>query len=139
MTTRAAIVAEARRWVGTPWKHQGRLHGVGVDCGGLILGVGKALGLVAYNVAPCYGRQPHWAEMHAIMRELFDEKPLAKPVPGDILTFSFTGEPQHLGICTGDTVIHSYAQLRKVVEHRLDFVWLERMRSVWTYRGVDPD
>ena len=31
------VVAEARRWLGTPWRHQARLRGVGVDCGGLVV------------------------------------------------------------------------------------------------------
>jgi cell wall-associated NlpC family hydrolase len=138
MMSRAAIVAEARTWVDTPWKHQGRLKGVGVDCGGLIIGVGQALGLLDFTVKPQYGRQPNWRELEAILREHLDSQPFAGVKPGDILAFAFIGEPQHLGICTGDGLIHSYAQARKVVEHRLDDVWLERLRSIWTYREAEP-
>ena len=29
---RAAVVAEAMTWLGTPWAHQARVKGVGVDC-----------------------------------------------------------------------------------------------------------
>ena len=36
---RQAIVAEARSWIGTPYLHQGRVKGVGVDCAMLLLEV----------------------------------------------------------------------------------------------------
>ncbi len=39
------IVSEARSWLGTPFKHQGRVKGVGCDCIGLIAGVARALKL----------------------------------------------------------------------------------------------
>jgi NlpC/P60 family putative phage cell wall peptidase len=135
---RAAIVAEARRWVGTPWRHQGRVHGVGVDCGGLIIGVGQALGLLGYDVKPQYGRQPHWPELLAELRAHLEQRPHLDLLEGNVLTFAFAGEPQHLGICTGQGVIHAYAQVRACVEHRLDRVWLDRLRSVWSYRDVEP-
>lgn len=59
--TRAAIVAEARSWLGTPYRHQASLKGVGCDCLGLVRGIWRAcLGdepeaLAAYT--------PHWAEV----------------------------------------------------------------------------
>lgn len=37
--TRAAIVAEARRWLGTPYRHQASVIGAGADCLGLVRGV----------------------------------------------------------------------------------------------------
>jgi hypothetical protein len=40
-----ALVAEARRWLGTPFRHQGRIRGEGVDCIGLVLEPARALGL----------------------------------------------------------------------------------------------
>lgn len=40
---REEIVAEARRWIGTPYRHQASLCGVGCDCLGLLRGVWRAL------------------------------------------------------------------------------------------------
>ena len=40
--TRDAIVAEARAWIGTPYRHQASLKGVGCDCLGLVRGVWRA-------------------------------------------------------------------------------------------------
>ncbi|HXO72313.1 MAG TPA: peptidase P60, partial [Bradyrhizobium sp.] len=37
--TCAAIVAEARSWIGTRYCHQASLKGVGCDCLGLVRGV----------------------------------------------------------------------------------------------------
>ena len=33
------IVTEARRWIGTPYRHQAATRGAGTDCLGLIRGV----------------------------------------------------------------------------------------------------
>jgi cell wall-associated NlpC family hydrolase len=134
MNIRDAIVIEARRWLGTPWRHQGRVLGVGVDCGGLIIGVGKELNLLAFDAKPQYGRLPHWEELRLVLREYLE--PSGKMQKGSILCFAFGGEPQHIGIYTGENLIHSYAQARRVVEHRLDGMWLECLRSVWAYRGL---
>ena len=46
MTTRLEVAAEARRWLATPFAHQGRTRGLGCDCGGLVGGVAVALGIV---------------------------------------------------------------------------------------------
>ena len=35
------IVAAARSWIGTPYRHQASLKGVGCDCLGLVRGVGR--------------------------------------------------------------------------------------------------
>jgi hypothetical protein len=40
------IVREARSYIGTPFKHQGREKGVAIDCLGVVLGVAVALDLV---------------------------------------------------------------------------------------------
>ena len=42
--TRAAIVAEARAWIGTPYRHQASLKGIGCDCLGLLRGIWRGEG-----------------------------------------------------------------------------------------------
>jgi hypothetical protein len=59
------ILAAARSWLGTPWRHQGRLKGVAVDCGGLIIGVGKELGLLDFDIR-AYGRIPDGQQLRAL-------------------------------------------------------------------------
>ena len=58
--SRAAIVSEARRWLGTPYRHQASVMGVGADCLGLLRGVWRALIGAEPEKAPPY--TPDWAE-----------------------------------------------------------------------------
>ena len=60
MLTRAAIVAEARTWIGTPYRHQASLKGVGCDCLGLVRGVWRAVFGDEPEAVPAYARD--WAE-----------------------------------------------------------------------------
>ena len=60
VVTRAGIVAEARSWIGTPYRHQASLKGVGCDCLGLVRGVWRALYGVEPERVPAYA--PDWAE-----------------------------------------------------------------------------
>ena len=46
MIAPAAVVAEARQWIGTPYRLYQARRGVAVDCMGLPLAVGQALGLL---------------------------------------------------------------------------------------------
>ena len=41
--TRSSIVEAARDWIGTPYRHQASLRGVGCDCLGLVRGVWRTL------------------------------------------------------------------------------------------------
>jgi len=45
---RRAVVEEARRWIGTPFKHAGRIKGVGADCNGFLAGVYHATGMCEF-------------------------------------------------------------------------------------------
>jgi NlpC/P60 family putative phage cell wall peptidase len=58
--TRAEIVAEATAWLGTPYRHQASLKGVGCDCLGLVRGVWRGLYGAEPEHAPSY--TPDWAE-----------------------------------------------------------------------------
>ena len=58
--TRAAIVAEARSWIGTPYRHQGSLKGAGCDCLGLIRGVYRVF--YGPEKEPITPYSPYWAE-----------------------------------------------------------------------------
>lgn len=49
MITREDIVAEARTWIHTPWRHMGRVKGAGTDCCMFGLGVHEALELVPHQ------------------------------------------------------------------------------------------
>lgn len=138
MTTPDDIITEARTWLGTPFRHQGRVRGLGVDCAGLVIGVGNALALFGGEHVDhrAYGHSPHAGAMAQVLATHLDRVLGDDLRPGDVLHMRFDAEPQHLAIYTGETIIHSYAVVRKCVEHRLDDVWRARIDSVWRYRGI---
>ena len=57
---RQDIIAEAQSWLGTPYRHQGSLKGVGCDCLGLVRGVWRAVIGGEPEALPAYS--PDWAE-----------------------------------------------------------------------------
>lgn len=128
------IIREARGWIGTPFHHQGRAKGRGVDCAGLIVGVAQALGLSSFDYKG-YSREPLGGMLQKILDDHLDR--VEDMQPGDVLLMKFLHEPQHLGFCAGETVIHSYEAVGKCIEHRLDERWLGRIVAVYRFRGID--
>jgi len=43
---RAAVVAEAMTWLGTPWHHRGRVKGAGVDCAQFVIAAYAGAGVI---------------------------------------------------------------------------------------------
>jgi NlpC/P60 family putative phage cell wall peptidase len=139
------IVNQARTWLGTPYHHQARLKGVGCDCLGLVVGVAGELGLTRSDGTPLirfdetdYSRQPDGERLTAMLQSLLHEIPKADAAPGDLALFTIEGNPQHVGLITEYEgalgVIHSYAPSRKVVEHRLDKKWQQRIIKVFRWQ-----
>lgn len=135
MTTREELVAVARSWIGIPFRHQGR-NRLGVDCGGLLLAVAEEAGLS--TVPPgTYSMSPDPTLIAQALTDNCDAVPLSSVQPGDILHFTFAGEPRHVGLASDVGVIHAWAKPGKVVEHRLDEVWRKRLVAAYTPRGLE--
>ena len=142
MTTRAAIVAEARSWLGTPWVHQHCLKGVAVDCAQLVIAVGQACGLVDSLLrVRDYGRYPDGTILTTCGAHMdpVSEKALQ---PGDVVSVAMEHQPQHVGI-VGDYVhgglslIHASNTGRaQVIESRLVFHRRFRFIAGFKFRGV---
>jgi NlpC/P60 family putative phage cell wall peptidase len=143
---REAIVIEAREWVGTRYKHQASLKGVGCDCIGLIAGVGRALGFQSaerFDRDPrfrAYSRTPEPKMLFQACAEYLEPVPLLRSQPGDILLTRFKDDPQHFALLADRDgqryMVHSYTQARKVVENRIDDTWLKRIVSTFKFREV---
>lgn len=121
---RHAVLAEARRWLATPYAHGASARGAGCDCLGLIRGIWRAIYGFEPEI-PAYG--PAWAEAGAPDRLLkglvrhFETLPIVAAAPGDVLLFARGAGrlAAHLGVLSGhDRLIHAYAR-RGVVETRL--------------------
>jgi len=129
MISRAAVVAQAREWLGTPYVHQHRAKGVAVDCAGLVIGVARELGIVAPDFdVNGYARMPDGARL---IRECSRFMEPTKPwiaQPGDVVVGRWEVDPQHLGILGdylhgGLSIIHALNRSDGkgcVIEHRFD-------------------
>lgn len=132
---RALVVAEARRWLGTPFRHQGRLLGVGCDCIGLTIEVARALGLSDYQNTS-YGRRPDPRRMRALLDEHMDRVAIGEALDGDWWFMSWNKRPHHMAMKTPVGVIHACEDYGAVVEHAMSPDWVARVRSCYRYRGL---
>lgn len=89
---RAAAVAEAKSWLGTPYVSNGDVKGSGVDCGMLLVRVFVDLGLI-----PPFDPRPYpaqWAlhqraEMFLDLVKKVGNEIEGPPLPGDVALFRF--------------------------------------------------
>lgn len=134
MITPEDVIAEARSWKGTPFLHQGR-SARGVDCVGLVIVTLQKLGCLSQQFeSPEYGRVPKPGELRRKIEGYC--KSLAAPVPGAMVGFRFIGNETHVGIYTGENIIHAYQKRRQVIEHSFRGKWLERVTGCWALPGV---
>ena len=130
------VITVARAAIGTPFRHQGRRAGSGLDCVGLACHVACTLGIQHVD-RHGYERQP----ANGLLDEAIDEQPsmvrvpLADLHPGDLLVMRFHKMPQHLAIYAGATLIHAWQPAGKVCEHVIDDSW--RRRIVRAYRFTE--
>lgn len=109
-----AVVAEARSWVGTPYRHQASLKGVGCDCLGLLRGVWRGVMGAEPELPPPYS--PDWAEagadtLLAAARRHLIESDCRSIAPGHVLLFRWRDQlpAKHCAIATSeDTMVHAH-------------------------------
>lgn len=140
---RPEIVAAARGWLGTPYRHQASCRGAGADCLGLIRGVWREVLGTEPEEPPAY--TPDWAEatgeerLLAAAQRLLIRRPSHDAAPGDILLFRMIdrGPAKHVAILTSDTldqgtILHAYSG-HAVCETRLTAAWLRRVAGVFRF------
>jgi NlpC/P60 family putative phage cell wall peptidase len=148
MTTREAIVAEARTWCGTRWQHQASVKGIATDCIGLVGGVGvrlripEALVWAADRRLRAYGRKPDVAALQEGCNRYLESIPVDSVGLGDILLMRYEPdpEPRHFAIVSALDpmyIVHAFANARKVVENRVDEAWRKRIVAAYQFRGVE--
>lgn len=150
--TRDDIVEEARRWIGTPYRHQASRRAEGADCLGLVRGVWRGVIGPEPEAAPPYS--PDWAErmgeetlLQAVRRHLV-ECPAGAANRGDVLLFRMgLGCPaKHCAIVSQagvrdedgpapERIIHAYWG-RSVVETRLAPWWRRRIAAAFSFPGL---
>ena len=141
---REAVLAEARAWLDTPYRHQASAKGVGCDCLGLVRGVWRAIYGAEPEAPPPY--TPDWAEaageetlLDAARRWLV---PTDNAQPGDVAVFRLKpSHPcKHVGILSagGDRLIHAYWG-RAVVESWLHPFWSRRIAACFSFPPHPPE
>ena len=137
-----AIAAEARRWIGTPYRHQASLHGVGCDCLGLVRGVWRA----------CIGPEPEqpgaytpdWAEASGVERladagaRHFVRIEAASFAAGDVLLFRWRDNTpaKHLAIAvSATTMVHAHDGAC-VCEVAISPWWRRRLAYAFRFPGA---
>ena len=138
--TRDDLVAEARRWLGTPFRWQASVRGVGCDCKGLLAGIARELHMPeARSLAAMAHSYPHNFnpdELLTGLRETLRETD--NPKAGDVIAIEIgtVPGPRHLGILTGDgRMIHCYGNgpsqviSAPVGRHR-------KVHSFWTWPSL---
>lgn len=126
LAQRAAVVAEALSWLGTPWVHAARIKGAGVDCGQFLADVFERAGVVAHVPTPAYAQDWALHRSEEVFRGIVEQyaRPLpsgAAPAPGDVLLFRFGRCLSHGGIVVeGRMFVHAYLNAGRVVVDSLD-------------------
>ena len=140
--TREAIVAEARDWIGTRYRHQASLKGIGCDCLGLVRGVWRHCIGDEPEAPPPYA--PDWAEARgdealatagqrhlvAVTLDVF--------TAGDVLLFRWRDGcvAKHAAIASGDgKMIHAHDGA-VVCEVALAPWWRRRLAFAFRFPGA---
>ncbi|WP_062208210.1 NlpC/P60 family protein [Aureimonas sp. AU12] len=141
---RARVLAAARDFLGTPYRHQGSRRGVGCDCLGLVRGIWRELygteperpGAYAADWAETGGGDPLMAAAHRHFAEL----PVAEAHPGDLVLFRWRagGAAKHCGVLDepgdggGARLIHAY-EGAAVVSSPLTPGWAGRIAAAYRF------
>lgn len=131
------VVAAARRWIGTPYRHQGSRLGAGCDCLGLLRGVWRMLYGAEPETVPAYGMD--WRGEGGAALEAAAERHLVpadgEMAEGDVLLFRLIANrpPRHCGIFAGNgRFIHAQERLG-VVEIHLGEGWSRRVAGRYRF------
>ncbi|MFN4282368.1 MAG: C40 family peptidase [Alphaproteobacteria bacterium] len=141
IVTSDRIVAEARSWLGVPWRHQGRSR-AGIDCVGLVVQVARALDLADYDHT-AYGRRAQGQGFVEHFRANMDGIAISAAQPGDVLVFADQAYPCHCGFLSERLghahLIHAHALRRKVIEEPYAGEWLAKIKFAFRFRPPVPD
>jgi NlpC/P60 family putative phage cell wall peptidase len=121
---RAAVVAAARRWLGTPYHHMADIPGVGVDCAMILVRVFCDLALIEPFDPRPYTRDwmLHRDDERYLGILLASAHEVKATAPGDVMLFRVGRCYAHGGIVTKAeplTVLHAYAPAGCVIEEAI--------------------
>lgn len=145
MPSRSEVIEYARTFLGTPFHHQGRRPGVGIDCIGTILVPLWHLGITDINIKR-YSRLPNPDLIYGFLRDaeesgLIWTVPKRDGLPADVALFRIRTDPQHFGWITDLGLLHAQFSTdpreSAVVEHRMDQALFDSIVQVYRIRGIE--
>ena len=137
------MVAAAREWLGTPYRHRASTLGAGCDCLGLIRGVWRRLygdepmDVPAYRPSP---RDPEHAGALQAAAERFLVPLTGEMAAGQVVLFRLAGmeEAKHCGILVSpERFIHAQERLG-VVEANFTPGWRKRVSGRFGFPPLLP-
>lgn len=140
---RETIIAAAREWMGTPYKHQHMKKGLGTDCLGLLVGIYTELYGKPEDEIPAYS--PGWDEVARREDMLWAASKYlvartdGKYDPGDVLVFRMKPGfvAKHCAIVSEpQKIIHAYHGL-SVTEVYLVPWWASRIAGIFKFPEVE--
>lgn len=135
---REDIVFIAKTWLNTPYHHQAKVKGLGVDCAMLVAGVAEELFGKSINT-PVYSPEWHLHNREEVMCNLIEQfgcKQIEydEAKPGDIITFKFGRVNSHMGILVSpNEFIHARLDIGRVVINQLSGDWLNRLGRTYQF------
>ena len=145
MVTRSQIAQAARALIGTPFAHQGRIPGIGIDCVGIPLLVGEMFHLSDITGAVIrgadhnrYTAQPHSDVVFDVCTKRLI--PVQEVKVGCVLALNCMTVACHAAIVTAPLgflhFVHANQHLGKVVETPLDAKWRRRIKGIFEFPGT---
>lgn len=132
------VVAAAKAWLGTPYRHRASTLGAGCDCLGLLRGVWRTLYGTEPVAVPAYRADGQRDKDNGDLREAAERYLVVEPGPveaGQVVLFRLAGQsqPRHCGIMVSATrFIHAQEHLG-VVEANLTDGWARRVSGRYRF------
>ncbi len=136
MVSASQVVEVSRNLIGTTYKFQGRVPGVGCDCIGLVILTAWELGLFEFDFRN-YSRNPGDILETEVKKHC---QPLPELTEGAFVLFQIADVTQHCGIITHYRsdwgLIHTYENVGMVREHRLINWWQDKIVGIYALPHV---
>lgn len=138
--TGEAIALKAEEYIGTPYREDGRIKGVGVDCAGLAVCVLGELGIEVVDALGLSSASDVYSQLlDRVGKVAFRVD--AEPEAGDLLVFRAGSIFNHLAICARDgEMVHAlnHGAISRVVKHPIGH-WRKRLRHVYRLNCLGGD
>lgn len=137
---RAAVVAEARTWLGTPYHLNAKIKGVGVDCGTFLISAFSGVGLIpevdlGLMMADFHLHRGDEIYLKWIMKWC---KPVTVAQPGDIILYKFGRIVSHGALVVDSPrIIHAPPE-GVVYADATDAPLLRRQAGIFSFWGGSP-